>query len=939
MEPTITGEVHPTIGIEDEMKKSYLDYAMSVIVSRALPDVRDGLKPVHRRIIYAMKENGYDSSKPYRKSARIVGDVMGKYHPHGDSAIYDAMVRMAQDFSMRLPLIDGQGNFGSMDGDNAAAMRYTEARMAKSAETLIDDIDKDTVDFVPNYDESEREPHVLPARYPNLLVNGAGGIAVGMATNIPPHNLGEVTDACIAYVDNPAITLEEMMEIVPAPDFPTGGLILGQSGSRSALSKGKGSVVMRSRTHFEEIGNRQVIVITEIPYQVNKSRMIERIAEVVREKIVEGIGELRDESDRDGVRVVIELKRDAVGEVVLNQLFKYTPMQTSFGVNMLAINQGRPEMMNLQDIIRAFVDFRENVVIRRTTFELRKARERAHVLAGLLVAISNLDPVINLIRSAKDPAIARSQLMEQAWDAGDVAPFISLIDDPGHGVVDGKYKLSEVQARAILELRLQRLTGMEQEKLTDETEELATTIKALLQILQDRPHRMQVIRGELVEIKDKFATPRRSTIEPHEFEADMEDLIAREDMVLTVTEGGYIKRVPLSTYRSQRRGGKGRSGMTTKEDDTVTNIMVVNTHTPLLFFTNMGMCFQMKVWRLPLGNPQSKGKALVNMLPLREGETVANFMPLPEDEETWGDLYCVFGTNKGNIRRNSLSDFTNIRANGKIAMKFDDSDERIIGVLPCGDNHDIMLATEKGMAIRFPVTGVRVFSSRSSTGVRGIKLASGDAVNSMEILNHTDYTPEQRTAYLAAANAKRRLDNAENNADSVMSEEDKARDMAKINDIDADTFTTMADSEQLLLTVSSTGYGQLASSYDYRITNRGGKGISNMNTHGADVVGTVLVEPELHQIMLMAHSGQVIRTGTNTIRQTSRNSKGVRLFNVDGDTVLSMARLQGDTDDESDVELDAESGIDSAIPQTDGAGDVVADANANANDSTPDIDS
>lgn len=910
MENTVTGEIHPIIGIEDEMKKSYLDYAMSVIVSRALPDVRDGLKPVHRRIIYAMKENGYDSSKPYRKSARIVGDVMGKYHPHGDSAIYDSMVRMAQDFSMRLPLIDGQGNFGSMDGDNAAAMRYTEARMAKPAETLIDDIDKDTVDFIPNYDESEQEPQVLPARYPNLLVNGAGGIAVGMATNIPPHNLGEVTDACIAYVDNPQITLEEMMEIVPGPDFPTGGLILGQSGSRLALAKGKGSVIMRSRTHFEELGNRQVIVVTEIPYQVNKSRMIERIAEVVREKIVEGIGELRDESDRDGVRVVIELKRDAVQEVVLNQLFKYTPMQTSFGVNMLAINQGRPEMMNLQQIIKAFVDFRETVVIRRTTYELRKARERAHILAGLLVAIANLDPVIELIRKAKDPVVARQQLMERAWPAGDVIPFISLIDDPGHGVVDGKYTLSETQARAILELRLQRLTGMEQNKLTAETEDLAKTIRELLEILQNRVHRMQVIRQELVEIKEKFATPRRSSIEPYEFESDMEDLIAREDMVVTVTEGGYIKRVPLSTYRAQRRGGKGRSGMTTKEDDTVTNIMVVNTHMSLLFFTNMGMCFQMKVWRLPLGTPQSKGKALVNMLPLREGETIANFMILPEDEDTWKDLYCVFGTNKGNVRRNSLSDFTNIRANGKIAMKFEDEDEQIIGVLPCGDNQDIMLATEKAMAITFPVQAVRVFSSRSSTGVRGIKLASGDCVNSMEVINHSDYTSEQRTAYLAAANAKRRLENTE----ITLSAEDQARDKAKIAGIDSDIFAEMAQKEQLLLTVSSTGYGQLASSYDYRITNRGGKGISNMNTNGAHVVGTVLVEPKEHQIMLMAESGQVIRIGTNSIRQTSRNSKGVRLFNVDGDIVLSMARLQNKKTEEYEENTDMPQRDDSPNP-------------------------
>ncbi len=893
-----------TVTIEAEMKKSYLDYAMSVIVSRALPDVRDGLKPVHRRILFAMKEGGYDSSKPFRKSARIVGDVMGKYHPHGDSAIYDAMVRMAQSFSLRLPLIDGQGNFGSMDGDKAAAMRYTEARLQKTAEALIDDIDKDTVDFIPNYDESMSEPSVLPARYPNLLVNGAGGIAVGMATNIPPHNLGEVVDACLAKIDNPLITMEELIEIVPAPDFPTGGIILGRTGSRSALTTGRGSVVMRARTNFEEIrAGRHAIIVTEIPYQVNKSRMIEKIADVVRDKTVEGISDLRDESDRDGVRVVIELKRDAIGEVVLNQLFRYTSLQTSFGVNTLALNGGRPMQMNLSEILDAFIDFREEVVSRRTAFELRKARERAHILAGLLVSITNIDPVIDLIRAAADPASAREQLMEKEWSAGSVEGFIRLIDDPGHEVVDGKYKLSEIQARAILELRLQRLTGMEREKLEAETEELATRIKGYLEILQNRERRFEVIREELVIVREQFANDRRTTIEENEFEHDIEDLIQREEMVMTVTHGGYIKRVPLSTYRAQRRGGKGRSGMSTKDDDFVVNVFVTNTHTPVLFFSNKGMVYQMKVYRLPLGNPQARGKAMVNLLPLDEDEVITTIMPLPEDETTWSDLHVMFATASGNARRNLLSDFTNIKSNGKIAMKLDEGD-KLVNVSVCTEGDDVLLATSKSMAMRFAVTDIRVFAGRNSTGVRGIRLGDGDEVISMTIIKHSADTADQRRDYLQAANAKRRIASG-----NELNAEDQARDDEKVALFNDPHYVDMEEREELLLTITSNGMGQVCSAYDYRVTGRGGKGLGNMVLRGDDtsVVASFRVEPGLDEIMLVTNGGQIIRMPIDNVRRVSRNSKGVRLFNVSDDhKVVSVARLRDEGDDSEELNEDGE---------------------------------
>lgn len=896
-----------SVSIEDEMKKSYLDYAMSVIVSRALPDVRDGLKPVHRRILYAMKDGGYDSTKPYRKSARIVGDVMGKYHPHGDSAIYDAMVRMAQDFSLRLPLIDGQGNFGSMDGDPAAAMRYTEARMAKSAEMLLDDIDKETVDFQPNYDESIHEPVVLPSKFPNMLVNGASGIAVGMATNIPPHNLGEVVNACVAYIDNPSVTMEELLEVVPAPDFPTGGIILGRQGSISALSTGRGSVVMRARTHIEEVRKgRDAIIVTEIPFQVNKSRMIERIAEVVRDKIVEGISDLRDESDRDGVRVVIEIKRDAIAEVVLAQLFRYSQLQTSFGANMLALNGGRPQMMNLRDIVVAFVEFREEVVIRRTTFELRKARERAHILAGLLVAISNIDPIIDLIRKAPDPATAREQLMAMPWEAGDVTEFIRLIDDPGHEVVDGKYNLSEVQARAILELRLQRLTGMERDKLSAETQELADKIREFLEILQSRPRRQDVMREELINVRDRFATPRRTSIEESEFEHDIEDLIQREDMVVTVTLGGYIKRVPLSTYRAQRRGGKGRSGMSTKDDDFVVKVFVTNTHIPVLFFSNKGMVYQLKVYRLPLGTPQARGKALVNLLPLDEGEVITTIMPLPEDEDTWSDLFAMFATASGGARRNRLSDFTNIKKNGKIAMKLDEGDT-LINVRTCSEDDDVLLATKNSMAMRFPVTAIRVFAGRNSTGVRGIRLAEGDEVISMGIVRHSDATSEERKDYLQASKAKQRLAVV----DSDRNAEDIAKDEERAQLLEDPKYAAMEENKEFILTVSSNGQGQLCSAYDYRVTGRGGKGIGNMVLPSADtnIVASFLIDPLIEEVMLVTDGGQIIRMPVSGVRNVSRNSKGVKLFNIgDEQQVVSVAKINDpdDEDDEEELEEGAE---------------------------------
>ena len=854
------------------MKRSYLDYAMSVIVSRALPDVRDGLKPVHRRILFAMKQGGYTSDKSYKKSARIVGDVIGSWHPHGDQSIYDAMVRMAQDFSMRLMLVDGQGNFGSMDGDPPAAYRYTEARLTKAAESILEDIDRDTVDFQPNYDNSQQEPSVLPATLPNLLVNGAGGIAVGMATNIPPHNLGEVIDACMAYIEDRNVSIDGLMEFVQGPDFPTGGVILGRSGIRSAYHTGRGSVVMRARTHFEDVSkDRQAIIATEMPYQVNKARLVQRISEVVREKIVEGISDLRDESDRDGVRVVVELKRDAMAEVVLAQLFRHTPLQSTFGVNALALNNGRPEQLNLKQFIAAFVAFREQVITRRTAFELRRARERAHVLAGLLVAITNIDPVIALIRAAPDPASARQALMEHDWPAGDVEPFIRLIDDPGHEIIDGMYRLSEIQARAILELRLQRLTGLERDKLTAETEEVAEKIKGYIDILQSRERLIEVMRGELQAVRDKFADDRRTTLEEAEFEHDIENLIQREDMVVTVTHGGYIKRVPLSMYRAQRRGGKGRAGMSTREEDFVSDVFVASTHTPILFFSTAGMVYQMKVYRLPEGSPQARGKAMVNLLPLDEGETISTVMPLPEDEESWSQLNVMFATAGGNVRRNLLSDFVNIKSNGKIAMKLDEGD-RLVNVRTCAEDHDVLLSTRLGMCIRFPVTQVRVFSGRTSTGVRGIRLAKDDGIISMTILHHAEIDMKVRQDYLRAAAALRRSGEEDGEAEPTPAE------------LSPTEFGKLAEREEFILAVTENGFGKRSSAYEYRITGRGGKGIANieMTDRNGPVVAAFPVEPT-DQIMLVTDAGKLIRCPIDDVRIAGRKTQGVTLFRVDSD--------------------------------------------------------
>ncbi|MHB1216839.1 MAG: DNA gyrase subunit A [Alphaproteobacteria bacterium] len=885
------------VAIEEEMRRSYLDYAMSVIVSRALPDVRDGLKPVHRRILYTMKENGYDHSKPFKKSARIVGDVMGKYHPHGDSAIYDAMVRMAQDFSMRLPLIEGQGNFGSMDGDPPAAMRYTEARLALSAESLLADIERETVDFQENYDGSTHEPTVLPSQIPNLLVNGAGGIAVGMATNIPTHNLVEIVDACCAYIDRPEITVEELADMVAGPDFPTGGIIMGKSGIRSALLTGRGSIILRSRTTIENIAkDKQAIVVSEVPFQVNKSRMVERIAEVAHEKLVDGITDLRDESDRDGVRVVIELRRDTMPEVVLNQLFRHTPLQISFGINMLALNGGRPETMNLRDIIVAFIAFREQVITRRTIYDLKRARERAHVLLGLGVAVANLDPVIQIIRKAKDPVEARAKLMAEAWPSKELADYIRRIDAPESALPDGTYRLTEVQARAILDLRLHRLTGLERDKIIDDLKQLVLQIDELLAVLASRERLYAVMRAELVALKEKFGDARRTTIEEHDLDTDIEDLIQREDMVVTVTHGGYIKRVPLSTYRAQRRGGKGRAAMSTRDEDFVTRIFVASTHTPVLFFSSRGIVYLMKVYKLPLGTPQARGKALINLLPLQEGETITTVMPLPEDETRWKDMFVMFATQSGNIRRNTLEDFTQVKANGKIAMKLDDGDA-LVSVQVCDATDDVLLAAAGGKCIRFSATDVRVFASRASDGVRGIQLAKGDKVISMSILKHAAAESAERYAYLKYASAKRRAESGE----AELEVEAAAADMEEAEETAAAPVTLseerlarLASTEEFILTVATDGYGKRSSAYEYRVTKRGGKGIESMSLGKGGDSSVVAAFPVLptDQIMLVTNGGQIIRCPVNDIRIAGRTTRGVTLFRVaEGEKVVSVARL------------------------------------------------
>ena len=874
------------------MQRSYLDYAMSVIVSRAIPDARDGLKPVHRRILYSMHEAGYGSDKPYRKSARIVGDVMGRYHPHGDQAIYDAMVRMAQPFAMRLPLLDGQGNFGSMDGDPPAAMRYTEIRLDKPAESILADIDQNTVDFQENYDGTTREPVVLPATFPNLLVNGAGGIAVGMATNVPPHNLGEVIDACCAMLDNPDLDTQALMQFVQGPDFPTGGLILGRSGIGQALHTGRGSVVMRGRTHVEEIRkDREAIIVTEVPYQVNKASMIEKIAEAVRAKRIEGISDLRDESDRRGVRVVIELRRDAMAEIVLNQLYRFSPLQTSFGVNMLALNRGRPQLLNLKELLQAFIDFREEVITRRVKYQLDRARERAHVLVGLAIAVANIDEVIALIRRSPDPATARAQLMERNWPAADVEALIRIIDDPSHRVIDGHYKLSEAQARAILDLRLQRLTALGRDEIGEELQALGDKILDYLDILRSQERLTEINRTELLAIREQFATPRRTEIVDAEADQEDEDLIQPEDMVVTVSHNGYVKRVSLSTYRVQRRGGKGRQGMATRDEDFVSRVFVANTHTPVLFFSSFGKVYKLKVYRLPEGTPQSRGKAMVNLFPLESGETIHTVLPLPDDDAEWENRYVMFATASGYVRRNSLEDFRRVAANGKIAMKLND-DDRIVGVAICGDQDDILLAAKDGKCIRFPVIDVRVFKGRDSIGVRGIRLGRDDTVIGMSVLRHTDFEPDERERYVRWSNARRRAASGEGADGPLPPEPDRHEEMAA--------------QEQFVLTVTENGFGKRTSAYEYRIVGRGGQGIINIETssrNGAVVASSPVDDSD--QMMLVTDTGRMIRIPVEGIRIAGRSTQGVTLFGVeDRERVVSVAWMAENGEDEESEEAE-----------------------------------
>ena len=885
------------VTIEEEMRRSYLDYAMSVIVARALPDVRDGLKPVHRRILYGMQTGGYGADRPFRKSAKIVGDVMGGFHPHGDSAIYDSLVRLAQDFSMRLPLVAGQGNFGSMDGDPPAAMRYTESRLARAASALLTDYDKETVDFQPTYDDQSKEPTVLPARFPNLLVNGAAGIAVGMATNIPTHNVGEVIDACIAYIDNPEITIDELLPIIPGPDFPTGGIVMSsRTALREAYRTGRGSLIMRGRIKIEDLPkDRQAIIVSEIPYQVNKLRLVERIAECVQEKIIDGIADLRDESDRDGVRVVIELKRDANTEVVLNQLYRYTPLQSSFGLNMLALNGGRPELLGLREIIAAFISFREEVITRRTRYELRRARERAHMLIGLALAVVNLDEMIKLIREAANPTIARERMLARRWPVADIGPLIVMVNEAGPGIVDGEYRLSEEQARGILELQLHRLTGLERDKIAADLRELTTDIAGLIAILGSRQRIYDIMKTELLEVKERFGDKRRTTLEEGDLDQDVEDLIQPEDMVVTVTHAGYIKRVPLSTYRAQRRGGRGRAGMATREEDFLSQVFVVNTHTPVAFFSSRGMSYQLKVYKLPLGTPQARGKPMVQLLPLSEGETISTLMPLPQDEANWANLHVMFATSTGNVRRNALSDFTNIKANGKIAMKLEEG-ERLIAVRPCSEAEDVLLATQGGKCIRFPVSDVRVFSGRTSTGVRGIKLGEGDEVISMSMLRHAEFDIAERDAYLRMAK-RRRGEDTEPEAPASGEAPEPAVPAVTLSE---ERYSAFAVQEEFILSVTARGFGKRTSAYEYRITNRGGQGIANIETserNGA-VVASFPVRHE-DQIMLVTNRGQLIRTPVDDIRIARRSTQGVTLFRVeDGERVMSVTRLGDENDTE-----------------------------------------
>ena len=904
------GDIAP-INIEDELRRSYLDYAMSVIVSRALPDARDGLKPVHRRVLFSMHEQGQTPDRPYVKSARVVGDVMGKYHPHGDASIYFTLVRMTQPFSMGLVLIDGQGNFGSVDGDMPAAMRYTECRMAPPAMALLADLDKDTVDFVDNYDGKEQEPTVLPARIPNLLVNGAGGIAVGMATNIPPHNLGEIIDACLLLIDEPNCTTDQLLDLVPGPDFPTGGEIIGRSPPRQALLTGRGSVVMRGVASVEELrAGREAIIITEIPYQVNKANLVEHIAELVREKKIEGVADIRDESNRDGMRIVVELKRDASGEVILNQLYRFTALQTSFGVNMLALNRGRPEQMGLHQLLQLFVEFREEVVVRRTKFELGKARDRGHVLVGLTIAVANIDEFIHIIRSSKDPTEARERLVAKSWPAGDMLPLVELIADPRTiQEAGGLIRLTDEQARAILALTLSRLTGLGREEIGNEAEALADAIRGYLELLSDRANIMAVVREELVEVREKFAIPRRSQIVDGDADVEDEDLIVREDMVITVTMGGYVKRTPLANYRTQHRGGKGKSGMATKNEDAVTRVFSASTHAPLLFFTSGGKVYKMKVWRLPLGVANSRGKAFVNLLPIESGETITSILALPEDEATWSGLDVMFATRSGSVRRNKLSDFVDVRRNGKIAMKLDEGDG-IVGVAVCNADQDVLLTTAAGRCIRFSVDEVRVFASRDSTGVRGVKLAEGDEVISMAVLRSVDATPAERAAYLKHQRAMLRAAGEEGeDAPAAVEEGEEDGDETTLT---PERITELGAAEEILLTVSSEGFGKRTSAYDFRRTGRGGQGLAaqDLSKRGGRLVGSFPVE-DSDQILLVTDAGQLIRVPVSQIRVAARNTQGVTIFRTAQDEhVVSVERLADSGGDDNQGE---DSGADETL--------------------------
>ncbi len=882
------------VTIENEMSTSYLDYAMSVIVSRAIPDVRDGLKPVHRRILYSMSQMGLDYNKPYRKSARVVGDVIGKYHPHGDSAVYESLVRMAQPFSMMAPLIEGQGNFGSIDGDRPAAMRYTECRLEKITTLMLGDIDKNCIDYQENYDGSESEPSVLPSRFPNLLINGAGGIAVGMATNIPPHNLSEVIDGCVTILRNPNTSEDELNEIIPGPDFPTGGLIIGRNGIKSAQLTGRGSVVLRGKATIEDNNNKNSIIITEIPYQVNKSNLVEKIAELVRDKRIEGISDIRDVSDRHGIRVIVELKKDAEAEVILNQLYKFTPLQSSFGCNMVTLNAGKPELLSLRQIIDAFLEFRVEIVIKRTTFLLNKSRDRAHVLVGLAIAIANIDEIIKVIRSSPDPATARDYMLKKKWIPKNVESLIELIDDPRHKISeDGTYMLSLEQVQAILDLRLQRLTAIGRDEIEKELNVIGEDIKKYLEILTNRDVLDNLIEEELIEAKTSFGVQRKTEITDIELDVDDEDLIPKQDVVVTVSHKGYIKRVPLTTYRSQRRGGKGRSGMSTRDEDFVTQIFVENTHTPILFFSSTGIVYKMKVWKLPQGTPQSKGKAMINLLPLSEGEVITTIMPLPENETEWENLNIIFTTMNGNVRKNKLSDFVDVRANGKIAMKLQDNDE-IKTVETCTDIDDILITTSKGQCIRFKVTDIRLFVGRSSTGVRGIRLGKDDKVISSSIIKSMDTTTEERAAYIKMSRAVR----GETEYDNIQDEISDNVSPAVLSD---EKYAEMGASEQFILSISTNGFGKRTSAFEYRVTGRGGKGIIAMvvNERNGNIADSFPVDTS-NQIILVTNKGKLIRCPVDDIRIASRSTQGVKIFDIDEDEqVVSVERL-GDLETEND---------------------------------------